>query len=72
MRILNSAPGDVQAKVLEALSGGGAERMSEEMKYAGTFPAERLKREKRRVIATYRELLEAGEIEERSGTGMET
>ncbi|HEB02222.1 MAG TPA: hypothetical protein ENI12_03205 [Nitrospirae bacterium] len=70
-RILNSAPGDVQAKALESLSGGGAEHLSEEMKYAGTFPAERLKREKRKVIAKYRELLEAGEIMERSRDGME-
>ena len=71
-RILNSAPGDVQAKALESLSGSGGEHLSEEMKYAGTFPAERLKREKRRVVAIYRELLEAGEILERNGDEMET
>ncbi|MCK4911376.1 MAG: hypothetical protein KAR83_07025 [Thermodesulfovibrionales bacterium] len=70
-RILNSSPGDVQAKVLESLGGGGAERLSEEMKYAGTFPVERLKREKRKVIAKYRELQAAGEILERNSDGME-
>jgi len=69
-RILNSSPGDVQAKALESLSGGGAERLQEEMKYGGTFPPDRLKREKRGVIAIYRELLEAGEIQERDSGGM--
>ncbi len=69
-RILNSSPGDVQAKALESLSGGGAERLQEEMKYAGAFPPDRLKREKRGVIAIYRELLDAGEILKRDSGGM--
>ncbi len=66
-RILNSAPGDVQTKALDALSEGVAERIKEEMKYTGAFPAERLKREKRNVVAVYKKLLAAGEIHESEG-----
>ena len=71
-RILNSVAGDIQARVLESLSDGGAERLSEEIKYAGAFPAERLKREKRKIVAIYRELIEAGEIIKSISNGMDT
>jgi flagellar motor switch protein FliG len=63
-RILNSSAGDVQTKSLEALSTGAAERIREEMKYAGAFPAGRLKIEKRTVVSTYKKLLASGEIQE--------
>lgn len=66
-RILNSSPRDVQTKALDALSGGAAERLNEEMKFAGAFPSEKLKREKRNVVAVYKKLLEAGEILESEG-----
>ncbi len=70
-RVLNSLPGDVQAKALESLSGGGAERLQEEMKYAGSFPPDRLKREKRNVVTLYKKLLEAGEIQNNGSGSME-
>ena len=66
-RILNSAPGDVQTRALDSLSEGVAERIKEEMQYGGAFPTERLKREKRNVVAVYKKLLEAGEIQESEG-----
>jgi hypothetical protein len=70
-RVLNTLPGDVKAKALEALEGGGAELLEEELKFAGTFPPDRLRLEKRAIIQVYRELLEAGEIQEEAVGTME-
>ena len=53
----------MQNKVLQTLSGGAADILKEEMKYAGKFPPERLRQEKRVVISTYRKLRDAGEIQ---------
>ena len=67
-RILNSTPGDVQAKVFDSLSSGATERITEEMKYAGTFPPERLKLEKLAIVNRYLDLLDSGEIQGGMGT----
>jgi hypothetical protein len=63
-QVLKNAPGDVQQKVFSALSGGASERIMEEMRYSKTLSAARMKKEKQRIIAMYREMVDAGLIDE--------
>jgi flagellar motor switch protein FliG len=63
-RILASAPGDVQGKVLDSLGTGVAELLREELKYAKPLAGTRLRNEKRNVIQEFLSMAEAGIIEE--------
>lgn len=63
-RILASAPGDVQSKVIESLGTGVAELLKEELKYAKPLTGARLRSEKRRVVDEFYALAYSGAIDE--------
>jgi hypothetical protein len=66
-RILKSASGDIQNKVLESLSEGAATMLREEMELSRPLAQNRLRKEKLNVVMVYRRLATAGLIEEDEG-----
>jgi len=63
-RILTSAPGDVQGRVLDSLGKGASELLREEMRFATPLEGIRLRNEKRRVVEEFRAMSDAGLIDE--------
>jgi flagellar motor switch protein FliG len=63
-QVLKSSPGDVQERVLSALSEGASARLKEEMELSHPLSRNRLRKEKNSIISAIRQLVSAGLIEE--------
>lgn len=62
--VVMSTPGDIQKKVIDALSEGAAERLQEEMRLSHPLSRARLRRERNNLLALVRRLVQAGVLED--------
>lgn len=61
-QILKTLPSETQEKIFSVLPAGAAARVKQEMELGKPLPANRIEREKRRILNTMRRLKEAGMI----------
>lgn len=63
-QILKTLHQDIQARVIDALSAGAAERLRQEMDLSTPLSTKRLQKEKHNIVRVIRQMVEEGQIEE--------